>query len=102
MNKGVKGGSIIRFYVESTATSYYSNANDWEFTIFTGYEQGWTMANSYRNGSNTDISKGYFDYVLTSDDAQVLAMEKNLGWTPSSSLQVQGQKFKLNKITLIP
>ncbi|QVJ79621.1 protein of unknown function [Prevotella sp. khp1] len=102
MNKGVKGGSIIRFYVESTATNYNSNENEWEFTIFTGYEQGWTMANSYRNGSNTDISKGYFDYILTSDDAQVLAMEKNLGWTPGSSLQVQGQKFKLNKITLIP
>lgn len=102
VDKGVKGGSIIRFYVESTATNYNSNENGWEFTIFTGYEQGWTMANSYRNGSNTDISKGYFDYVLTSDDAQVLAMEKNLGWTPGSSLQVQGQKFKLNKITLIP
>ena len=101
-NKGVKGGSIIRFYMESTATNYYSNENEWEFTIFTGYEQGWTMANSYRNGSNTDISKGYFDYVLTSDDAQVLAMEKNLGWTPKTSLQIQGQKFKLIKITLIP
>ena len=53
-------------------------------------------------GYNTNISNGYFDYVLTSDDAQVLAMEKNLGWTAGSSLQIQGEKFILNKITLIP
>ena len=102
MNKGLKAGSIIRFYMQSSATSYYGSANDWNFKIFTGYEQGWTMNDCDKNGYNTDISKGYFDYVLTSDDAQVLAMEKNLGWTPSSSLQIQGEKFILNKITLIP
>ena len=102
MNKGIKAGSIIRFYMQSSATSYGGSEKDWNFKIFTGYEQGWTMNDCDKNGYNTNISNGYFDYVLTSDDAQVLAMEKNLGWTAGSSLQIQGEKFILNKITLIP
>lgn len=101
-NKGVKAGSIIRFYMQSSATNYWSEEDDWSFTIFTGYESNWTMNDSEKTGSNTDISKGYFDYVLTADDAAVLSMEKNLGYTPRSSLQIQGSKFILNKITLIP
>ena len=101
-NKGVKAGTIIRFYMESSATKYYSAENAWEFKIFTGFEQNWTMNDCNKNGSNTDISRGYFDYVLTADDAQVLKMERDFGYSVQTSLKIQGQKFILNKLTLIP
>lgn len=101
-NKGVKAGSIIRFYMQSSATNYGSAEDDWYLKIYTGYEQGWTMNDSERTGHNTDISKGYFDYVLTADDAAVLTMEKNMGWSVSESLKLWGNKCIMNKITLIP
>ena len=94
-NKGVKSGSKIRFFISNIESG-------WEMTIFTGYEQQWTMTNGNRNASNTSISNGYFDYVLTADDAAVLAMERDFGWTPNSSLKITGKMFTLDEIRLIP
>ena len=94
-------GDKIRFYIESTATNYQAQANAWYFNVFTGYEQGYTMSVPQISGTTTDISSGYFDYTPTAEDFVALRMEiTNMG-NPQYSLRIQGEKFKLNKITLV-
>ena len=100
-NANATGGDKIRFYLESSATKYGQSENQWEMSIFTGYEQGWTLNTPSANGNDTSIANGYFEITLTQDDADVLTMKKNMGWTVNTSLKIQGYRFILHYITLI-
>lgn len=100
-NANATGGDKIRFYLESSAKKYGQSENQWEMSIFTGYEQGWTLNTPSANGNDTSIANGYFEITLTQDDADVLTMKKNMGWTVNTSLKIQGYRFILHYITLI-
>lgn len=97
-----KSGDKIRFYLTSSATNYYSNENEWDFNIFTGWEQGYKGGSiSHVYGTSADISKGYYEFTPDANDITALRLESNLGGNPSASLKIQGQKFILTKITLV-
>ena len=103
-----KSGDKIRFYLTSSATNYWNNngghynENEWDFNIFTGYEQGYKDSSIYHvYGNSADISKGYYEFTPSAEDIKAFKLELNLGWTPQASLKIQGQRFILTKITLV-
>lgn len=97
-----KEGDKIRFYLTSSATNYQSTKNEWDFNIFTGWEQGYKGGSIFHvYGTSADISKGYYEFTPDANDITALRLESNLGGNPSASLKIQGQKFILTKITLV-
>lgn len=100
-NANATGGDKIRFYLESSAIKYGQSEKQWKMSIFTGYEQGWTLNTPSANGNDTSIANGYFEITLTQDDADVLTMRKDMGYSVNTSLKIQGYRFILHYITLI-
>lgn len=91
---GLEEGMEVRFYISG-------GSDEWKIQLFTGHWGGMSFAEcggtNQFNNENSDLSKGYFSFTATAD--QAAALTESQGWGSFIIIQGEGAKV-LTKIAI--